>query len=177
MRSQGQIYIGSALVVIGVVLAIGAIFHINIWAFCWPLALILLGVWFMVRPRSLHPGTFNAFHPLGGIRRYGSWQVTNEEIWMFVGNVDLDLLHADLPVGETTLRIYGFVGTVDVTLPAGVELSYNSTAFVTDARVNDRNLDGFIMPASFTSDHYAEAEKQLRLETYFFIADVKVRIL
>jgi len=177
MHNRGQIFIGSALVIIGVVLAIGAIFNINVWAFCWPLALILAGVWFLVRPRFLSPGTFSNFHPLGGIRRYGSWPVVNEEIWMFVGDVDLDLLHADLPAGETTLRIYGFVGDVDLSLPADVGFSYNSTAFVTDSRVNDRKLDGFIMPASFTSDNYPAAEKRIRLETFFFVADVKVRII
>jgi lia operon protein LiaF len=177
MRNRGQVFVGAALVIIGVVLAIGAIFKIDVWAFCWPLALILVGVWFLVRPRFLSPGTFSNFHPLGGIRRFGSWTVANEEIWMFVGDVELDLVHAELPAGETTLRIYGFVGDVDVSLPADVGLSYTSTAFVTDSRINERKLEGFILPTSFTSDNYLAAEKRIRLETLFFVADVKVRII
>jgi hypothetical protein len=177
MRNRGQVFVGAALVIIGVVLAIGTIFKIDLWAFCWPVALILIGVWFLVRPRFLSPGTFSNFHPLGGIRRYGSWTVANEEIWTFVGDVELDLVHADIPVGETTLRIYGFVGDVDVSLPADVGLSYTSTAFVTDSRVNERKLEGFIMPSSFTSDNYPSAEKRIRLETLFFVADVKIRII
>jgi len=177
MRNRGQIYLGTALVIIGVILAIGAIFHVNMWAFCWPVALILLGVWFLVRPKWGSPGAFSNFHPLGGVRRYGNWKVGNEEIWTFVGDIDLDLLQADLPAGETTLRVYGFVGDVDVSLPAAVGVSFSSTAFVTDARVNERKMEGFIMPATFTSDNYATAEKRIRLETYFFVADVKVRVI
>ena len=96
---------------------------------------------------------------------------------MFVGDVELDLVHADLPDGETTLRIYGFVGDVDVTLPPGVGLSYTSTGFVTDARVNERKLEGFVIPFSYSSDNYPAALKRIRLETFFFVADVKVRLV
>jgi hypothetical protein len=177
MRNRGQVYIGAALVIIGVVLALGALFKINVWAFCWPVGLILVGVWVLVRPRLVSSGTFANFHPLGEIHRYGNWQVTNEEIWTFVGDVDLDLLQADLPIGETTLRIYGFVCDVDVTLPADVGLSYNSTAFLTDARVNEHKLESFVVPSSFTSDNFLMAEKRIRLETLLFIADAKVRIV
>ena len=177
MRNKGQIYIGIALVVIGVLFAIGAIFQINVWAFCWPVALILIGVWFLVRPRFLSPGTLSNVHPLGDVRRYGSWQVANEEIWMFVGDIDLDMVQAEFPSGETVLRIFGFVGDVDIALPKNVGLSFTSTAFVTDSRVNERKLESFLAPVSFSSDSYEVNEKRLRLETTFFVADVKVRIV
>jgi len=175
VQNRGQVFVGVALVAIGVLLALGAIFKINVWAFCWPLVLILVGVWFLVRPRLLSEGTLSNIHPLGGVRRFGKWTVANEEIWMFVGDIDLDLLQADIPAGETVLRVFGFVGDVDLTLPRDVGLSYTSTAFVTDSRVNERKLEGFLIPTSFASENYATAEKRIRLETLFFIADVKVR--
>jgi lia operon protein LiaF len=177
MRNRGQVFVGAALVIIGVILAIGAIFRIDVWTFCWPLALILVGVWFLVRPRFLSQGTLSNVHFLGGVRRFGNWTVGNEEIWMFVGDVELDLMHADLPDGETILKIYGFVADVDVTLPESVGLSYTSTAFITDSRINERKLESIVMPVSYTSDNYATAQKRIRLETYFFVADVKVRVV
>ncbi len=177
MRNKGQIYNGIALVAIGVIFAIGAIFQVNVWAICWPAALILVGVWFLVRPRFLSPGTASNIHPLGDVRRYGTWQVANEEIWMFVGDIDLDMVQAEFPSGETVLRIFGFVGDVDIAVPQNVGLSYTSTAFVTDSRVNDRKMESFLAPVNYATENYAAAEKRLRLETLFFIADLKIRIV
>ena len=57
MRNQGQFTLGVVVVVVGVVLLIANLLHIDLGLFCWPLAFILLGLFFILRPRMIEPGT------------------------------------------------------------------------------------------------------------------------
>ena len=44
MRDKGQIIIGAVIVFVGLIFLIGNVLNVNVWAFCWPVGLILLGV-------------------------------------------------------------------------------------------------------------------------------------
>lgn len=174
MRNQGQMIFGGLLIFFGLLFLFGTLFRINVWAFCWPVGLILLGGWILLRPQ-LSPGTPVRVTPLGEIQRDGAWHVANEEHWVFVGDVDLDLTRADIPAGETTLRLFGIVCDVSLTVPQGVGFAVSSTAFVTDSKILGHQEENFIMPYTFTSDDYATAERKVRLETVFFVTSVKVK--
>ena len=174
MRNQGQLFLGGLLIFLGVLFLFGSLFHINVWAFCWPVGLILLGGWILLRPQMVTPGTPVRVTLLGSIARIGSWRVTNEEFWLFVGDAKFDMTRADIPAGETTLRLFGFVGDVALTVPPGVGIAVASTAFVTDLKILGRQAENFVMPYSFTSDDYATAERKVRLEVTHFVASVKV---
>ena len=175
MRNQGQLFFGGLLIFLGVIFLLGTIFRINVWAFCWPIGLILLGGWILLRPQMVAPGTPVHVTLLGSIRREGSWRVANEEFWLLVGDAKFDMTQANIPTGETTLRLFGFVGDVALTVPAGVGVAVSSTAFVTDLKIFGRQEENFVMPYSFTSDDYATAERKLRLEVTHFVASVKVK--
>lgn len=177
MYNRGQLFIGIVLILAGLAFLIGNLFDVDVWALCWPLGLILLGVWLLVRPQLVSPGTTVRQRLLGDIRRDGVWQVTDEEIWIGLGDVELDATRADVPVGETTIRILGFIGDVDVFVPQGVGISVSSTAFVTDARVLGQKREGFLFPVRLTSDSYETAKRKVRLETTFFITDLRVKQL
>ena len=175
MRNKGQMYFGVALVVMGLLFLVGTLFQINVWAICWPAGLILLGVWILLRPRMVSPGTSAGVWPLGGIRRDGAWQVADEEIWLFVGDVELDLTRAEIPIGETKLRIYGFVSDVDVLMPSSAVIALTTNAFVSDTKFLGEKRDSFLAPVQRSSDNYTSAERKVRLETFFFVADVSVK--
>jgi len=175
MRNQGQLFIGALLVLIGLMFLLGNLFGVNVWALCGPLGLILLGVWIVLRPHLVGSGTTTRFKLLGDIHRDGAWQVANQEIWIGVGEVDLDLTRADIPEGETKLRVFGFAGDVEVLVPEEVAVSVFSMAFVTDGKVLDRREEGILAPVHATSDDYETAGRKLRLETTFFVVDLKVR--
>jgi lia operon protein LiaF len=174
MRNQGQLIFGGLLIFFGLLFLFGTLFRINVWAFCWPIGLILLGVWILLRPQ-LSPGTPVRVTPLGDIRRDGTWRVANEEHWILVGDADFDLTHADIPAGETTLRLFGFVCDVSLMVPQGVGVAVSSTAFVTDLKILGHQEENFVMPYTFTSDDYATAERKVRLEVTFFVASIKVK--
>jgi hypothetical protein len=174
MRNQGQIFLGGLLIFLGILFLFGTVFRINIGAFCWPSGLILLGGWILLRPRMVAPGTPVHVTLLGSIRREGSWRVASEEFWLLVGDAKFDMTQADIPAGETTLRLFGFVGDAALTVPPGVGIAVSSTAFVTDLKILGRQNESFVMPYSFTSDDYATAERKVRLEVTHFVVSVRV---
>lgn len=175
MRNQGQIVIGALIILIGLMFLIGNVFDVNVWAFCWPVGLILLGVWLLLRPQLVGADTAVRLKLLGDIHRDGLWQVANEEFWIGVGDIDLDMTRADIPVGETEIRVFGFVGDVDVFVPEGVGIAVSSAAFVTDARVLGQKHDDIMFSLHQASDDYETAERKIRLKVTSFVADIKIK--
>jgi predicted membrane protein len=175
MRNQGQLFIGLILVFAGVLFLAGTVFNINMWAFCWPLGLIMLGVWLIARPQMAGPDTRFMQQFIGEIRREGAWQVEDSEIWSFIGDVEMDMTQAHFPVGETKLRLYSFIGDVRIDLPPHVAITATCNAFVNDVRILDEKQEGFLNTVTVTSRDYETAEHRLRLEVTGFVGDVKVR--
>jgi lia operon protein LiaF len=175
MRNQGQLILGIVVIVIGLAFLIGNLFDVNVWTYCWPVGLILLGVWLLLRPRLVSSDTAVRQKLLGDIRRDGVWQVADEEIWIGIGDVRLDMTEAEIPPGETRVRVWGFVGDVRLSLPEGVGVSLSSNAFVTDVKALGHKREGILVPVRIASDDYETAERKVRLETTFFVGDVTVR--
>jgi lia operon protein LiaF len=153
----------------------GSIFDVNMWKFFWPVLLILLGLWMLVRPRWVSPRGSVEFLFFNNMRRKGTWQVKNEEIWTFLGDVFLDLTGAEIPGGETVYRIYGFIGDVDLIVPQGVGVSVSSAGFINDVKILGHKRSSIVFPIDFASEDYETAERKIRLDVAFFISDVKAK--
>jgi len=174
MRNPWMLFIGIVIVVAGGLALIGTLFRIDTGAWCWPLGLIAVGAFLLLRPRFVSPDTAMHQRLLGDIRLGGAWQVRDEEMWIGVGDVKLDLTAADIPAGETRLRIYAFVADVDVIVPQAVGLSVTSAGVVGSNKLWGQKRDTFLAPVSAETENYAAAERRLRLEVSAFVADVKV---
>ena len=175
MRNQGQLFIGLILVFAGVLFLAGTVFNINMWAFCWPLGFILLGVWLIARPQMVAPDTRFMQQFIGEIKREGVWQVEDSELWAFIGDIELDMTQAHFTPGDTKLSLYSFIGDVRIDLPPQVGIRATCSAFVNDVRILDEKQEGFLNTFSATSSDYETAEYRLNLEVSNFIGDVKVR--
>lgn len=175
MRSKRRIVIGSAILALGVLLLIGNLLQIDIWAYLWPLVLIGIGIWILMHPRRSGGRGFTHFMLLGDHRRYGKWRLKDEDILCLIGDVSLDMTTADIPLGETVLKLQGFVGGIRVRLPEGVGVSIYSTAFLTDAHVFGTKHDYLLTPYEYQSEGYAETAQRVRLELLYFVADLNVR--
>jgi len=175
MHNKWQVFIGILIILVGLMSLIGTIFDVDVGAFCWPIGLIALGVFLLLRPQLVSPDTAVRLKLVGDVRRHGAWQVADEEIWIGVGGVRLDMTSADVPVGETRIRVFGFVGDVKLLVPEGVGVSVSSMAFVTDARVLGQKRDSFFSPIHFASDGYETAERKVQLETNYFVVNLRVR--
>ena len=175
MRNQGQIIFGAVVIVIGLVFLAGALFDIDTGILCFPTVLILAGVLLLLRPWMAGPDTGLNMAFFGPVRRYGTWQLGDEEIWLVVGDVNLDVTEAEVPLGETRIRVFSFVSTIRLVVPEGVGVAVAPTAFMTEARLFGRKHNLILTAAPLTSEDYEAAERKIRLEPTMFVADVKVK--
>ena len=175
MPIRFEFLVGTLLVLLGIAWLGGSILGIDIWSLCWPAGLILLGVWILARPRLLKDGGRAQFLLFGDVRRRGEWSLTNEEIWMGIGDVDLDLTQAYIPPGESTLRVFAFISDIDLLLPPGTGISLTSYAFVTDSKILNQKRDSFVLPIEVESEGYSVAQQKIRVEVFGFINDIKAR--
>jgi lia operon protein LiaF len=175
MTKRRELFLGGILVIVGALALIGALLHVSLWTYFWPLLFISLGVWFILRPRMVAERRAVSLKLIGDIKRRGAWQVADEEIWLIVGDVDLDLSQAVIPDGETRLSAYGFVGDVELIVPEGVGLKMHSLAFVSDAKVFGGKEESFVLPYDYATPGYDEAPKRIRLDTVHFVSELEVR--
>ena len=174
MRNKGQFYLGLAIIALGALFLLGDALDVRLGRFVWPLALIAAGAWFIIRPRTVEGGTGVSFRVLGDIKRRGHWTVANEELWQLIGDVELDLTSADVPEGETTLRLYGFVGDIDVYVPEDVGIVLHANAVVTDVKFFGEKQESIFAPVTLTSGNYERSARRVRLQTGHFVGDVTV---
>ena len=178
MQNRNQMLVGSFFVLLGVAWFAASLLRISFWAVCFPMGLILLGVLFLVaRPPLFGPTSEGGTHFVGDIVRGGEWPVKNEEFYMFVGNVRLDMTRAQFPSGETTIYLNAFVADIDVSVPSDIAVSLSSTSFVADAELNGQHVERFLSGVQMSTPDYATAERKLRLVTTCFVGDVNVKMM
>ncbi len=177
MRNRNQMLIGSFFILLGGAWFFASLLRISFWAICFPMGLILLGVLFlMARPSLFGPTSEGGVHFIGDVTRSGEYSVKNEEFWLFVGDVRLDMSRAQFPIGETTIYCNAFVADIDVIVPSDVAVSLSATSFVADAELNGQHVERFLSGVQMSTPDYASAERKLRLVTTCFVGDVNVKM-
>ena len=174
MPTYSQRIIGVIILSLGLIVLLANLFDVNVWLVCFPVFLIAVGLWQLIRPSLRINGKPVATHLLGDIRRYGDWNVVDQEIWSFIGDVKLDLTQARIPPGKTTIRIYGFVGDVNLIAPADVGIAVSANGFVIDTKMWGTKQERIFGGINQVNSVYNTAECRLHLETYYFVSDVKV---
>lgn len=174
MRNRNLVIIGGAIVVFGSVLLLGALFHVDMGELCLPALLIVVGIYIIARPALV--GSDTPWHAslFGPVRRDSDWPGKDEEIWLFIGDVRLDLPQAQIPAGETKIRVVSFIGDVRLRVPVGVGVSAESFAFISTIRAFGAKDESFVVPAHLLSEGYEAAERKIRLELFSFISEVRL---
>lgn len=175
MRNRGLVYIAIFIIVLGVILLLGNIFNLNLGAFCFPVGLILLGLFVLLRPRTLGEDTTSSFVLIGDMERSGPGELTSEEVWGFVVESKFDLTKAQIPIGDTTIRGYSFVSDVEIFAPADIGVEVIGTSFVTEFKLDGGDEEtNMLTPFTWKSDGYKMMERRVRFEFYQFVGDIKV---
>ena len=174
MQSRGQVFVGGFLLLLGIGFLLANVLKINFWAICFPAGLILIGALLLVRPKVFDTSATSSWYLFGDVKRDGEWTPADEELWLLFGNTRLDFTQAQLPTGETHIRVGGLIGDVDVLVPAGVGVQVSASGLITDLRTPSDKFDRFLSPANSVSPGYAAAERKLHLSTTFLIADIDV---
>jgi predicted membrane protein len=174
MRKQGLVVMGIALIVLGVLGVLGSLLDIRWGNWFWPLALIGLGAWMILRPRMLPEGVTVTQKVLGDVRREGAWQVVNEEIAVVLGDVRLDMSQADLRDGVTSIAVKHLLGDTKLKLPEDVGLDLTVNELIADVKVFGAKHEGFATPVHVVSEGYELAQKKVKLQVDCLLGDVRV---
>lgn len=176
MNNRGLAFIGVVIILAGVLLLAGNLLNISLGAYCLPLGLILLGVFVMLRPRLAPEGTKGSVLFIADVERGDNWTVGDEEIWSFIADIDFDLSKADIPLGDSVVRGYGFINDVAIHVPPGVGVAVDANGFVTSFKEpGESEEDNFLVPVHWQSEGYKGAERRVRFDLTGFISEVKVR--
>jgi len=176
MRNKNQIVLGAIVIGLGILFLIANVTGIRLGRIFWPLVLISIGVWMLWRPRMVESNVSVEQRLFGDLKKTGNWKVEETEYWFGVGDADIDLVDADIPLGSTTLRFFGFVGDVDICVPEDVGVSVRATGLVIDAKAFGQHEDHFFTPYVVKSDNYDMADRIVDIETVYFVTDLKVRM-
>ena len=175
MKDRNQLIVGAGLILLGALVLISNLFHIDFGMICWPSFLILFGLWLLLRPRLMREGDRFDVRIFGNVYRSGTWSVANQEHWGFITDMNLDLTQSEVPEGESVIRINSFVGDVDLVVPQDMALSIRAKGFVTDVRFKGHRYGGFLVPVNVASENYNEASRRVRVDLACFVGDLKVR--
>ena len=174
MRGRGPYILGVFLILIGLLSLLNNLLGIDFGKLFWPLVFIGLGLLIIFRPRMVGPDTDVGIRLFGDIRRGGDWEMKDEEYWSFIGDIKLDLTEANVPPGETKIRAYGFIGDLKLRVPEGLGVAISNMGFITESKMLDKRMGGFLTPVNWESEGYETAEKKIDIEMINFIGGVRV---
>jgi len=169
-----QLIFGIFLVTWGVVALVKGLFHVDLWRFVGPLLLVALGLLLVLRPKMAGPGIHVEMPIIGDIRKEGAWEATQHEIWLVVGTNRLDFSEVIFPTGEASIKVFGFVTEVKVTLPADVGLRVEAAGFVSEVKTHAGEQDRMFGTLAYEAPNYFEAKKRVNLKMIGFVNEIKI---
>jgi lia operon protein LiaF len=165
------------LIGFGVLQIFSYFLKVNFLAILFALGLIILGVILLLRPEFAFLGPGAKFRPICEINRNSEWVAQNEEIWTFIGDIQLDLSRADIPPGETTIRIFGFVGDIDLYSAQEIGISITSAGFLNQTNFLGQKREVFFTPVSYKSANFVEFERRIRIEIMGFVVESNLELV
>lgn len=162
------------LIAFGVFLLVGNIYNVDIGELFWPLLLVVGGLVLIFRPAAIFaPGVKNMI--IGESEKFGEWTPEDEEVRLFVGDIERDYRDAHLPDGVRRLVVRAFVCEVNLSVPAEVGIRAVTNTFVTDGNINGNKKDYVFSGLRYQSDNYETAAKKLNVEVGAFVSEFKLR--
>ena len=175
MRNKFQVTIGISVILFGLILLISNLTGIPVWSYIWPLLLIGMGIWMIVRPKTFNWGTAATYRFIGGIDYPRNHSLIDENIFSFIGDIHMDLVKSDIPMGETRIAIRGFVSDIDILIPGDTALSITSNAFITSAEIDGDKQDYLLTSYNWQSDNYQNVERKINIDLGFFVTNLKIQ--
>ena len=182
-RRHGSLFWGVLLVVLGCIwlwnnLDLGP--RIDAGSL-WPLALIGLGVFIMLRQTG-RAGRWdwdghgeNIDQILGDIRLGGpNWQAQSKSFFTIIGDIDIDLRQSAIPEGETVFKVRSIIGDVEFLVPTDVAVYAGASVAIGELHIINERRDGFLLDVAQATPDYATATRKLRIEVEMLIGDATV---
>ncbi len=170
-----QLIGGGFLILMGLGLLVKTIFGISIWAYLFPLAVIGAGLLFIFRPQMAGSDTQVNMMIFGDHRREGVWDVNRSELWVAIGSAKLDFSQANIPDGDTTIKIFGLINDVVLKLPDSVAAAVECGGLINTLKTVDSKQDQFFETTTYQTPAFETASRRVLISVAGLINDVKIK--
>jgi hypothetical protein len=138
------------------------------------LALLALGVLAILAAWRVRRFSRRLRRTVGHVEAASGLRVEDGVIATVFGDITLDLRSADLPPGETELRLLCWIGTVTVLLPPEVGIDVTAQSLLGGVRVLERHEEGVVNDIHVTSEGYASRPRRLLMRLSSLVGEVTV---
>jgi hypothetical protein len=138
------------------------------------LALLALGVLAILAAWRVRRFSRRLRRTVGHVEAASGLRVQDGVIATVFGDISLDLRQADLPAGETELRLLCWIGTVTVLVPAEVGIDVAAQSLLGAVRVLDQREEGVVNDIHVVSEDYSTRPRRLLMRLSTLIGEVTV---
>ncbi|MFB4163752.1 cell wall-active antibiotics response protein LiaF [Alteribacillus sp. JSM 102045] len=92
-----------------------------------------------------------------------------------IADISIDFSKAIIDEGETVIVLHGGIGDVDLYVPYDLGISVQASATIGDMNILNHREEGFNKQLSFSTDHYKEADRKIKVIISVIIGDIDVR--
>ena len=138
------------------------------------LALLALGVLAILASWRVRRFSRRLRRTVGHVEAASGLRVQDGVIATVFGDISLDLRVAELPAGETELRLLCWIGTVTVRVPAEVGIDVSAQSLLGAVRVLDRHEEGVVNDIHVISEGYALRPRRLLMKLSTLVGEVTV---
>ncbi|MCZ8522852.1 MULTISPECIES: cell wall-active antibiotics response protein LiaF [Paenibacillus] len=105
------------------------------------------------------------------------WILRNMSIWNVLGELQMDLSYAITEQKETTIVLQGVIADIDLIVPEDMGVSVTASVLFGQTSVGYDKEAGVLNKMVWQSPNYWTAERQLRLEISYIVADIDIKIV
>lgn len=184
-KSFWTIVFGIVLILVGILALLDSLEFISFWSALgklWPLILIALGVWLLLKKRyfswdekvEIKEGSkySKAFGDLkidsSGTDPHGM------DVEMGFGDLDVNLTKASLSERENVIHLALGFGDIRVWIPSEVKAKISAGCGAGDIDVLGRTTDGLGKSSDYQDEGYETAKKRLRIHAKIGFGDIKI---
>jgi predicted membrane protein len=138
------------------------------------LALIVLGVLATLAAWRVRRFSRRLRRAIGHLQATSGMRVQDAVISTVLGDISLDLRSAELPAGETDLRLLCWVGAIHVRLPPDVGVDVTAQAIVGAVEVLGVREEGLARDVHVAVEGYDRYERRIQLRISTVVGEVLV---
>jgi len=173
---RGVLFVGWFLIIIGLVALLDTFLKVNVWNYFWPVVLVALGIWILVKPANSAWwnwfGVFGAHGEEFSTIFTGTGKVREQSI--FAGETTIDLGRMEIPDGGLNLKFNGFAGEVRLLVPTDVGVRVKANYFAGELQIFGEKMSGVMAPVEGETPGFDMAAKKVYAEIHYFAGETQV---
>ncbi|AEI42084.1 cell wall-active antibiotics response protein LiaF [Paenibacillus mucilaginosus] len=105
------------------------------------------------------------------------WILRNMSIWNVLGELQMDFSYAITEQKETTIVLQGVIADIDLIVPEDMGVTVTASVLFGQTSVGYDKEAGVLNKMVWQSPNYWTAERQLKLEISYIVADIDIKIV